>query len=369
MNNTRLLFLTHGSACQDCGFNNQRWDLQCAIALAQVTKRVLVVRNLVCSPHNIRCPRISTASDGILAVYGGAADWRARCNAIGNVPCDVNKASLKRQISFLPAKAFFSEEYLRQQLGRDGFMWTDDFERDFAWLHGKSFKKEWVMINRRKKLHVAELRARVWHAQDLHNGKNLLARNAAPAWSPYACRRKPIAYAEWLRAIARAILHRIGAENLHACAHVRLGDFNWQHGLHDDKFQLQMLAKHVHRTIVRLRSRLTWSTVPSRPNLFLATYQKNLTTVANALGARYRVLTLTSLNYENMSRYAHPLHRELLSLEDARMCIEQLVCSRMDVFLGTRGSTVTEHILSLRTQANMSPDRSAVMRMSHFFRS
>ena len=48
-------YVTYGSACQDCGFNNQRVDLEEAARLAKAHNRTLVVRNFVCSPHS-PCP-------------------------------------------------------------------------------------------------------------------------------------------------------------------------------------------------------------------------------------------------------------------------------------------------------------------------
>ena len=81
-------FLTYGSACQDCGFNNQENDLEFAIVLAQHSRRTLVVRNVVCSPHHSACPPSPAQPDGAIQAFGGPEKWRASCVIPGLLQCD-----------------------------------------------------------------------------------------------------------------------------------------------------------------------------------------------------------------------------------------------------------------------------------------
>ena len=79
-------YLTYGSACMDCGYNNQRIDLEHAIQLAAWSNRTLVVRDIVCSPHS-PCPRTTNADP---VVYAGWLQSLAKqtLHAAGLLPAD-----------------------------------------------------------------------------------------------------------------------------------------------------------------------------------------------------------------------------------------------------------------------------------------
>jgi len=143
-------FLTYGSACQDCGFNNQRIDLEAAAQLALASDRILVVRNFACSPH-ARCPTSNASSDGVIAALGGVAAWRAICSVPGKVVCDKNGVRKDdgtrwgTGVHFQPARLFVDPAYFTRVL-RLKYLWTDDFHAQHAALLRDP--ASWVMVQR-----------------------------------------------------------------------------------------------------------------------------------------------------------------------------------------------------------------------------
>ena len=119
-------YLTYGSACQDCGFNNQRMDLEEAARLARATNRTLVVRNFVCSPHS-PCPRSNASGDGVIPAFGGVSAWRAACQTSKAMVCD--KGHVKNDdgtpwgsgVFFVAARQFVDPTYAAQYAAYTGY--------------------------------------------------------------------------------------------------------------------------------------------------------------------------------------------------------------------------------------------------------
>lgn len=345
-------FLTYGSACQDCGFNNQRIDLEQAVRLAIATKRTLVVRNFACSVH-APCPTSNASSDGVIAALGGVAAWRAACRLN---ECDVGgkkKEGPSRWgsgVHFMPAQLFVDPGYFRD-LGVP-FLWQDDFHARHSQLLDEP--SSWVMLLRKKNLPLssAERQAPVWHISHLHKIGTLasIAKNLPQPkqWPKVG----PLRYAPWLQRIAQRMVldlqTRHGADDF-SCVHVRLGDWIVHNGLRDEDFQPRAYADGLNR--LHAKANVTQAAGARRRGgkrvMYLATTRKSVARMLPALTQYFEVETSSTLE---MARHITATVQR--PTEDVFACVEQLVCIHAPVFVGTPGSTVTMFVSASRARAN-----------------
>ena len=363
-------FLTYGSACQDCGFNNQRIDLEEAARLARAVNRTLVVRNFACSPHS-PCPWSNASSDGVIAALGGVTKWRSLCDVQPVLICDKDRKLESAGVRFIDARLFVDPAYFAQL--SLPFMWNDAFHRK----HAGGAASSWVMIQRRTSLSDAELKAPVWHASHLHklSTLNILAPGVAPRhmWPE----RAVLQYAPWLhhtsQEIITAVQKRHGVRDF-ACAHCRLGDWGAHNGL-EGKFQPEAYARKMATLLkpsqlpmstshsmagvpgksarsisllsARLIPRLPWTLPPpppaprSQPVFYLATQRKDVATVVPALERYFEVETSQSVLAARRIAQAGVVPQPS---EDIFSCVDQLVCIASTVFVGTPGSSVTAYV-------------------------
>ncbi|KAJ1616704.1 hypothetical protein T492DRAFT_850629 [Pavlovales sp. CCMP2436] len=256
-------FLTYGSSCQGCGFNNQRLDVLPAIGLAWASGRTLVVRNVVCSKHSA-CEWSNATGDGIIEVLGPRA-WHLACNkvAIPRQACDVERDALRPwPPRFQAAELFFDAAWLARMTQGGGFMWTDDFRRRFPLLHDDA--TAWVFAQRRASAPFSptELAAPVWHFHHLHKGVPALPSSKTPR--PPRPPTEPVVYTPWLHRLAKSLVDNMGLNSTYLGLHVRLGDRITSNA----KFDGVALAKWVYAKTKELPL-----TAPGRqkPAIFLAT--------------------------------------------------------------------------------------------------
>ena len=376
-------FLTYGSACQDCGFNNQRVDLEEAARLALAANRTLVVRNFVCSPHS-PCPSSNASTDGVIAALGGVTAWRAKCNSGPPIICD--KGQVKKDdgtpwgagVRFLDARLFVDPDYFTRAL-RVPFLWTDEFHERHPELVQDGAADSWVMIQRMQRLSKAEHDAPVWHVAHLHKGSTneYFAPNVPhrSRWPP----RVGLRYAPWLHHVTHQLVatmrERHGVRDF-ACVHCRLGDWGVHNGLSDADFQPKEYAKRLAQDLRRKAPKLPASArykkaaakphaesrstrflrllravsspppPPSLPVVYLATPRKNMPLVVPSLRRLFEVETFESVQTARRIAEAGAIGEPT---EDIFSCIEQLVCLRSAVFVGTPASTVTQYVHAARS--------------------
>jgi hypothetical protein len=367
-------FLTYGSACQDCGFNNQRIDLEYAIPLAAATNRTLVVRNVLCSPHHSPCPwSTASAVDGVIKLLGEER-WRKACNIPGLI-CD--KDHFLGKTHSLDARLFFDEEYIREATAKyQGFIWQEDFEQHYAHLFRPNGERarataatttttttataaaaaaaavaDWPIIVRKGRVEPSEWEAPVVHASHLHKGSDptrLLSPSIAKqTQAAYARDGKPVVYSKAVRDLAAYIIEtfaglagasrgggRSGLLRRFVCVHARLGDWldydkpnerprpsqRWDGDAYGD-----VIAKYVKDRDMPI---------------FVATNPENYTDIAAAFAGKFKKLANASAAMKMLKdrRYSN----------DFWSCVEQNVCEQADVFVGTKGSTVTRYVHSRR---------------------
>lgn len=338
-------FLTYGSACQDCGFNNQRIDLEYAVALAAVLNRTLVVRNVVCSPHHSPCPWANQTKDGIIHILGYER-WRQSCNMPGLI-CD--KDHYHGKTHSLDARLFFDAEYLNTATSPRGFIWQDTFEIEYPHLHmSKSLddgtdarSRPWPIIVRRGPTTQAELDAEVVHASHLHKGHDpsrLLTTTLASELRKNAKLVRPVLYSASIRSVAQDmvnLLTRTRNDGNFACVHARLGDW-----LDYDRPSLRLSRYwngHAYATVVR--KHIFDHSLP----LFVATNPENYTDLEEPLGSRFPLLANASAIIQKLKA------RGIEYSNDFWSCAEQFVCEQAVVFVGTKGSTVSRYVYERRS--------------------
>lgn len=328
-------FLTYGSACQDCGFNNQRIDLEWALLLAAATNRTLVVRNVLCSPHHSPCDWSDTPGmDGVIRVLGEER-WRRTCNFPG-LKCD--KDHYLGKTHFVDARVFFDGDYLAQVTASRGFMWQDEFDRQYAHLQRPigAGAQGWPIVNRRGKIDPLEFDMPVIHASHLHKGTDptrLLSPSIALTVKRRAAKGlQPVVYSQKIWDIAKAVINsHVEPQDRFACVHARLGD--WldydQPHLHlsqhwDGAAYAEAVLKHVHNP----------QTV-----LFVATNPESFASLEGPLRSRFRTLANSTA-----TRQAHATR----FTNDFWSCVEQCICEQAGVFVGTKGSTMSKYIFERR---------------------
>ena len=339
-------FLTYGSACQDCGFNNQRVDLENAVRLAIATGRTLVVRNFVCSVH-APCPTSNASSDGVIAALGGVAAWRAACSLKEPI-CDVGGKKQEGPsrwgsgVHFLPAQLFVNPAYFRD-LGVS-FLWQDEFHARHANLLNDPSAWTMLLQPKNKPLSGAQLNGPVWHITHLHKIGPLssLAKNLPqPKQWPKV---PPLRYALWLHGVAQRMVVDLRAKHGvddFSCVHMRLGDWIVHNGLRDEDFQPRAYAAGLNK--LHLKQNITRAGARKKRIMYLATARKSVARMLPALRTDFEVETSSTLE---MARHiAGTVKRPN---EDLFACIEQLVCIHAPVFIGTPGSTVTEFVKESR---------------------
>ena len=382
-------FLTYGSACQDCGFNNQRLDLEEAARLALASNRTLVVRNFVCSPHS-PCPSSNASTDGVIAALGGVTNWRAKCASGPPIVCD--KGQVKKDdgtrwgagVRFLDARLFVDPAYFTRAL-RVPYMWTDEFHERYPELVQDGAADSWVLIQRKQHLSQAEHDAPVWHVAHFHKGNTVeyLAPNVPrrASWPP----RVGLRYAPWLHHVTHQLVTTIrgrhGVRDF-ACVHCRLGDWGVHNGLSEGDFQPHEYAKRLARDLHQKAPKLPSSgrhkkvaakkhsesrstrflrllrAVPAPPPppsrgmavIYLATPRKNMPVVVPSLSRYFEVETFESVQ---TARRIAETGAISVPTEDIFSCIEQLVCLRSSVFVGTPASTVTQYVHAARAAVRL----------------
>ena len=366
-------FLTYGSACQDCGFNNQRIDLEEAARIALATNRTLVVRNFLCSPHS-PCPSSNATSDGVIAALGGVTAWRKKCNSHPSFVCD--KGEVKKDdgtpwgsgVHFLDARLFVDPAYFWKR--KLPFLWSDEFHSMHSELVQPGAADSWVMVQRKLPLSKAERKAPVWHVAHLHKGSSTSSfANGVPKkerWPP----RIGLRYAPWLHHVAHKLAatmrERHGVRDF-ACVHCRLGDWGVSMGLSDADFRPKLYAIHLSHMISRAAPTLPSSGLapaprtslitrllrllrapqppPPRPLIYLATQRKSMHVILPSLHLVGEVESLESVQTARRVAEAGVISEPT---EDIFACIEQLVCLRSSVFVGTPGSTMTQYVHTSR---------------------
>ena len=333
-------FLTYGSACQDCGFNNQRRSLEAAASLALASGRTLVVRNFVCSPHS-PCPESSASADGVIPALGGVTAWRNTCALDGVVVCDQSRfrkddGSLwGNGTRFLAARLVVDPAYFERLQLR--YVWQDDFHAQHPeLLHNcrATGRPCWVMVQRRSPLTSVECDATVWHAYHLHKERFIRGFAAnAPLPSAWPRTRGPMVYGRPLQQVAEQVmvaLQGLRSGHKYACAHIRLGDWGPWHGLEKTGFQPGRYAKALKQRLHEARHAPLY-VATSNPQSILA------------LRDHFELHTSASLGIEQRIRLAAGVFSN-----DLLACVEQLVCAGAVFFIGSPGSSVTSHIQAMR---------------------
>ena len=370
-------FLTYGSSCQDCGFNNQRLDIERAAQIAVITNRTLVVRNILCSPHS-PCPGHKKASgDAVIPTVGGVDMWRQATGgdvdrAIHDPPYTGAPGQIRwaAGVNFMPARHFFDEADVAMTTG-NRFIWADDFHARHPALLGPAASSNWVLLGQNGSKQASKLtrltreqkRACVWHAPHLHKPTTLhvvvnqLGLASSIVWSQPT---QPIAYAAWLNSLANEVGQLAsggsGTRRGYACAHVRLGDWASHNGCVENcKFQPHKYAQALFSLVKQLWPPGVASS--GRRSIFLATNRapgaafsdKDDGPMKPALShAGFDVVTSSDLASRIQKRSMERLGA--LPTEDVVSCIEQLVCSRASVFVGTPGSSWTDYVKQLRSR-------------------
>ena len=361
-------FLTYGSACQDCGFNNQRIDLERALQIAAMTGRTLVVRNVVCSPHS-PCPNmrsLGASTDGVIPTLGGVDAWRRICGKV----CDADhilrdpprglpgSLGWAVGVDFAPARHFFDGDELAKASGRH-FLWTDEFHARHHELLGPTAANNWVVLGGEGGLSEQQKDACVWHVPHLHKGsthKRVVNQLQLPT-STLKQGAPLVVYAAWLRELA-AELGKIAGGSTHppfgtgasgyACAHVRLGDWASHNGCVENcKFQPKNYATSLRSLVNQRWPKRVMNASSSKRNLFLATKREDVDLLEPALGrAGFRVVTSATLAKRVQQRTFEGLGGP--PTEDIMSCVEQLVCAGASVFVGTPGSTWSGYVKEVR---------------------
>ena len=366
-------FLTYGSACQDCGFNNQRLDLEAAWRLAIATRRTLVVRNVACSPHS-PCPNWTASSDGVIAALGGVSRWRHACNQ-GVVTCDKERATRQDPkggvwgagVGFLPASLVWDSG----QFGADT-VWQDDFHSEQAALLTSAGAAGWVMVQREAPLTATEREAVVWHVQHLHKQAALSHPNLPPQsrWPPYRTPR----HARWLRAVAAEVVAHARAQGPHsgsfACAHARLGDWGphvGRRGAFDGEQYARALASLLHAPS-EIRTSLPGdgaaSNTSQKPLLLVATFRAAFLPLQRALSRHFTVIPSASASPRLSAHLASHAPPGVMATEDLFSIVEQLVCVAATRFVGTPGSTWSAYVH--RERANRGANRGQSLSTTQF---
>lgn len=197
---------------------------------------------------------------------------------------------------------------------------------------------KWSMVLRRKnaRLSPAELDAPVWHVTHLHKTGLLasFARNVPQpkSWPPPS----PIRYAPWMQRIATRLVGEIRSRHTihdYACLHARLGDWIAHNGLRNADFRPDKYAAKLHWMLKRPEN-----VGPGKKALYLATHRRDVDRVFPSLSEWFHVHTSQSIG---LARYIAGAVPE--PTEDMFACIEQLVCIRSSIFVGTGGSSVTTY--------------------------
>ena len=340
-------FLTYGSACQDCGFNNQRTDLENAARLALSSGRTLVVRNFACSVHS-PCPKGNGSTDGFIYAMGGVSQWHATC--------EINECDFGRKkrddgtrwgagVRYLPPYIFVDPAYFRD-MGVP-FIWQDDFHARYPKLLEN--KSAWVNLLRRdeRRLTAAEKFAPVWHVTHLHKagmfGK--FAKDIIPSarWPKVPAMR----YAPWLQRVAQSMIADLRAKHgVHdfTCVHARLGDWIVHSGYKDEDFRPIDYARGLHQLHRDYKvANMSMSSRNSKRVIYVATARKSLARLTPALSTFFKVESSSSLDMAKKIAETEPNPNE-----DVFSCIEQLICIRAQIFVGTPGSTVSNFVRHAR---------------------
>jgi hypothetical protein len=377
-------YLTFGSACMDCGYNNQRIDLEHAIQLAAWSNRTLVVRDIVCSPHS-PCPRTTNADpdpadlgDSIVPTFGGVARWHALCNAGRSVVvCDKDRALREvppasnfsvvgaglrwgTGVGRLPASLFIDGNSFAKEGVR--FLWASDFHRAHGTLVGVRAAADWVLLHREDKaLTHAEQHACVWHAAHMHKSSTLMQLTTRLHWEGLLKKAAPVVYAGWLQSLAKQTLHAAGllpadgrsseraAGSGFVAVHARLGDWARHNGCVNCSFKSGQYARAL-RQLVDKRTGPTRGAIDGPPYLFLAAESRELPRLKPVLElAGFRVVTSSTISHALLEHATAQLG--MPPTEDVISCVEQLICCQANLFVGTPGSTWTAYVQAVRKRA------------------